>query len=171
MGRYGCNCSQVCSTGTYGLNCYHQCYCTGDEVCDPAVGCTNVTTTLSPTTLSQSTARIYNSTSMNSGNIYSYIMACDSSSIVYPMFTKEEIDKNLENPLKSIWQKGYNLRESNLKYWFMFLGFFFNLSNHGGWMMNNEIQVLWSKMWILSLKLNISYCFSHVITFVYFVCR
>lgn len=66
MGRYGCNCSQVCSTGTYGLNCYHQCYCTGDEVCDPAVGCTNVTTTLSPTTLSQSTARIYNSTSMNS---------------------------------------------------------------------------------------------------------
>lgn len=93
MGRYGCNCSQVCSTGTYGLNCYHQCYCTGDEVCDPAVGCTNVTTTLSPTTLSQSTARIYNSTSMNSGNIYSYIMACDSSSIVYPMFTKEEIDK------------------------------------------------------------------------------
>lgn len=117
MGRYGCNCSQVCSTGTYGLNCYHQCYCTEDEVCDPAVGCTNVTTTLSPTTLSQSTARIYNSTSMNSGNIYSYIMACDSSSIVYPMFiTKEEIDKNLENPLKTIWQKSYNLRESNLKY-------------------------------------------------------
>lgn len=69
MGRYGCNCSQVCSTGTYGLNCYHQCYCTADEVCDPAVGCTNVTTTLSPTTLSQTTARTYNSTSMNSGNI------------------------------------------------------------------------------------------------------
>lgn len=43
-------------------------------------------------------------------------MACASSSIVYSMFTKEEIDKNLENPLKTIWQKGYNLRESNLKY-------------------------------------------------------
>lgn len=43
-------------------------------------------------------------------------MACDSSSIVFPMFTKEEIDKNLENPLKTIWQKSFNLRESNLKY-------------------------------------------------------
>lgn len=69
MGRYGCNCSQVCSTGTYGLNCYHQCYCTGDEVCDPAVGCTNVTTTLSPTTVSQSTAKLYKSTLIFSGNI------------------------------------------------------------------------------------------------------
>lgn len=44
-------------------------------------------------------------------------MTCDSSSIVYPMFiTKEEIDRNLENPLKTIWQKSYSLRESNLKY-------------------------------------------------------
>lgn len=64
MGRYGCNCSQICSIGTYGLNCYHHCDCSADEVCDPAVGCTNVTTTLSPTTFSQSTTRIYNSTSM-----------------------------------------------------------------------------------------------------------
>lgn len=62
-------------------------------------------------------------------------MACDSSSIVYPMFTKEEIDKNLENPLKTIWQKSYNLRESNLKYWFMFLGGFLFIKS---WRMNDE---------------------------------
>lgn len=67
-------------------------------------------------------------------------MACDSSSIVYPMFTKEEIDKNLENPLKTIWQKGYNLRESNLKYWFMFWGVFF------------IYQIMEDEWWIMRFK-------------------
>lgn len=51
------------------------------------------------------------------------------------MFTKEEIDKNLENPLKTIWQKSFNLRESNLKYWFMFLGVFLFIKS---WRMNDE---------------------------------
>lgn len=32
-------------------------------------------------------------------------MACDSSPIAYPIFTKEEIDKNLENHFKTIWQR------------------------------------------------------------------
>lgn len=67
-------------------------------------------------------------------------MACDISSIVYPMFTKEEIDKNLENPLKTIWQKSYNLRESNLKYWFMFFG--------GGFI----YQIMEDEWWIMRFK-------------------
>lgn len=40
---------------------------------------------------------------MNLGNIYLYIMICDSFLIVYLMFMKEEIDKNFENFFKIIW--------------------------------------------------------------------
>lgn len=62
-------------------------------------------------------------------------MVCDSSSIVYPMFTKEEIDKNLENPLKTIWQKAITCVKATSNIDSCFGVFFLFIKS---WRMNDE---------------------------------
>lgn len=67
-GSYGCNCSEPCPGGTYGQRCYHVCDCSDDQSCDPVVGCTNSSTTLSLATLKSTETRKEAGVTLSSSN-------------------------------------------------------------------------------------------------------